>query len=418
MVDRAGAYRSVNGSAVSAAGRVLGLLVFVLAQGASAALVHSHVAARSVEAVAIVSPDAQLSAIYAAVDRDSLDEALRLTDKLIAEQPNFRLAYLIRGDLLLAHVAPLTGIGNVTGGPPERIEELREEALLRLKAYRNKPAANLVPRYLLELPPDQKTAVIIDTRRSRLYVYENVDGRPRFLADYYVTQGKYGADKSKEGDMRTPVGVYHVTRLLPKSELPAFFGAGALPINYPNQWDRLNGRTGHGIWLHGTPPDTYARAPKDSDGCVVLANADWRALFHSIQIGVTPVIISDDVEWLKQDDWNEERTSLQHAMESWRSDWESRDMNRYLSHYSNRFASDSEALRQWTARKSRVNAQKDWVKIEVRNVSMLRNPGKDDLVVVTFDQSYRSNNMSNSVKKVQYWTHEGKNWKILYEGAA
>jgi hypothetical protein len=38
--------------------------------------------------------------------------------------------------------------------------------------------------------------------------------------------------------------------------------------------------------------------------------------------------------------------------------------------------------------------------------------------VVTFEQSYRSNNMSNTVKKVQYWTHEGKNWKILYEGAA
>jgi murein L,D-transpeptidase YafK len=408
----------VNVSVVTAAGRVLGLLALVLAQQAGAVLTHAHPTARPVEAVAVVTPDAQLSDIYAAIDRGAVDEALRLTDKLIAEQPNFRLAYLIRGDLLLAHVAPLTGIGSVTGGSPERIEELREEALLRLKAYRDKPAANMVPRYLLELPPDEKTAVIIDTRRSRLYVYENVDGHPRFLADYYVTQGKYGADKAKEGDMRTPVGVYHVTSVLPKSKLPDFFGAGALPINYPNEWDRLNGRTGHGIWLHGTPRDTYARAPKDSDGCVVLANADWRALFHTIQIGVTPVIISDDVEWLKLDDWNAERTSLQHAIESWRSDWESRDVNRYLSHYSTRFASDTEALRQWSERKRQVNAQKDWIKIDVRDISMLRYPGKEDIVVVTFDQSYRSNNMSNSVKKRQYWTHEGKNWKILYEGVA
>ena len=416
MVDRAGAYGSVNGSVVAAAGRLLGVLVLV--QDASGALTHTHAAARPVEAIAIATPDAQLSAIYAAVDRDAVDEALRLTDKLIAEQPNFRLAYLIRGDLLLAHVAPLTGIGNVSGGSPERIEELREEALLRLKAYRDKPPANMVPRYLLELPPDEKTAVIIDTRRSRLYVYENVDGHPRFLADYYVTQGKYGSDKSREGDMRTPVGVYHVTSVIPKSDLPDIYGAGALPINYPNEWDRLNGRTGHGIWLHGTPHDTYARAPKASDGCVALANADWRALFHTIQIGVTPVIISDDVEWLKLDDWNAERTSLQHAIESWRSDWESRDVNRYLSHYSTRFASDTEALHQWSERKRQVNAQKDWIKIEVSDVSMLRNPGKEDIVVVTFDQSYRSNNMSNNVKKRQYWTHEGKNWKILYEGVA
>jgi murein L,D-transpeptidase YafK len=369
-------------------------------------------------ALAPVPPDEQLSGIFAALDRDELDEALRLTDQLIAQQPNFRLAYLIRGDLLLAHAAPITGIGNVAGGPPERLEELREEAVLRLKAYRDRPAPNMVPRYLLELPPDQKTAVVIDMRRSRLYVYENDNGRPRFLADYYVTQGKLGGDKSSEGDQKTPIGVYHVTSVLPKSELPAFYGAGALPINYPNEWDRLNGRTGHGIWLHGSPPDTYARAPKASDGCVVLANQDWRALLHSIQIGITPVIISDDVEWLKLDDWNAERSSLQKTIEVWRTDWESRDMARYLSHYSSRFASDSEALRQWSDRKREVNAKKDWVKIDIHEVSMLRYPGKEDLVVVTFQQNYRSSNMSNSVKKVQYWAHEGRSWKILYEGVA
>ncbi len=401
--------------AVAARG-MIGALLLGCAVGASAGP-HGH-ASRAVEPVQADPPDAQLSSIYAALDRDQLDDALKLTDQLIAQHPNFRLAYLIRGDLLLAHAAPLTGIGNVSGGSPERLEELREEAVLRLKAYRDRPAANLVPRYLLELPPDQKNAVIIDTRRSRLYVYENDNGHPRFLADYYVTQGKYGADKAKEGDMKTPIGVYHFTGVISKNELPDLFGAGALPINYPNEWDRLNGRTGHGIWLHGTPPDTYARAPKASDGCVVLANQDWRALFHTIQIGVTPVIISEDVEWLKLDDWNAERGSLQHAIEGWRQDWESRDVNRYLSHYSSRFASDSEALKQWSERKRHVNESKDWVKIEVRNVSMLRYPGKDDLVVVTFEQNYRSNNMSNTVKKEQYWTHEGKNWKILYEGVA
>lgn len=367
-------------------------------------------------AISVVEPDAQLSSIFAAIDRDQVDEALQLTDQLIAQQPNFRLAYLIRGDLLLAHTAALTNIGSVSGGPPERLQELREEAILRLKAYRDRPAANMVPRYLLELPPDQKTAVVIDTRRSRLYVYQNVNGRPHFLADYYITQGKFGADKAKEGDQRTPVGVYHVTSVLPKSELPDFYGAGALPINYPNEWDRLNGRTGHGIWLHGTPSDTYARAPKASDGCVVLSNHDLRALFHSIQIGVTPVIISDDIEWLKFDDWNAERASLQHAMEAWRTDWESRDVGLYLSHYSKRFSSDTEALKQWSDRKRQVNAAKEWIKIDVRNVSMLRYPGNDDMVVVTFEQSYRSNNMSNTVKKTQYWAHEGKSWKILYEG--
>jgi murein L,D-transpeptidase YafK len=276
----------------------------------------------------------------------------------------------------------------------------------------------MVPRYLLQLPPDQKTAVVVDAKRSRLYVYENVDGRPRFLADYYITQGKLGADKWREGDQKTPIGVYHITGRLSRRGLADYYGAGALPINYPNEWDRLNGRTGHGIWLHGTPSDTYSRPPRASDGCVVLANQDWRSLEHTVQIGSTPVIISENIEWLKFDDWNAERTNLQRAIEGWRTDWESRDVTRYLSHYSKRFSSDSEALRQWSERKRQVNAGKEWIAVSLRNTSMLRYPGPDEMVVVTFDQSYRSNNMSTSLKKRQYWVREDGAWKILYEGAA
>ena len=49
---------------------------------------------------------------------------------------------------------------------------------------------------------------------------------------------------------------------------------------------------------------------------------------------------------------------------------------------------------------------------------MFRNPGKDDFVVVEFDQLYRSSNLSNSMRKRQYWIREDNRWKIFYEGAA
>ena len=65
-----------------------------------------------------------------------------------------------------------------------------------------------------------------------------------------------------------------------------------------------------------------------------------------------------------------------------------------------------------------VNAGKTWVKIAVDKVSMLRNPGKEELVVVTFDQDYRSNNLSNVMKKRQYWIREDGRWRIVYEGSA
>ena len=45
-------------------------------------------------------------------------------------------------------------------------------------------------------------------------------------------------------------------------------------------------------------------------------------------------------------------------------------------------------------------------------------PGRDDMAVVTFDQDYASNNLSNQMKKRQYWINESGAWRILYEGAA
>src|SRR3954465_12853763 len=143
---------------------------------------------------------------------------------------------------------------------------------------------------------DQKYAVVVDTGRSRLYLYRNDEMRPRLVTDYYISIGKAGSHKTREGDQKTPIGVYHVTSSLPKAKLSDFYGAGAFPINYPNDWDRRQGRNGHGIWLHGTPSNTYSRPPRASDGCVVLTNADLEALASSLQVGLTPVIISEDVQ--------------------------------------------------------------------------------------------------------------------------
>jgi hypothetical protein len=49
---------------------------------------------------------------------------------------------------------------------------------------------------------------------------------------------------------------------------------------------------------------------------------------------------------------------------------------------------------------------------------MFRYPRERDFVVVTFDQDYRSERLSNVMRKRQYWMKEGARWKIVYEGAA
>jgi murein L,D-transpeptidase YafK len=365
------------------------------------------------------TPEDRLSAVFLAIEAKQPELAMKRVDALIRDYPNFRLAHLVRGDLLLARGRPLQKFGNVAKTvPQEKIDDLRDEALTRLRAHRQKPAEDRVPRVVLQLHAQQKHALVVDSRRSRLYVFANAGGRPRLIGDYYVTLGKNGVEKTREGDQKTPIGVYHVTANLPRQKLTDFYGSGAFPINYPNEWDRRRGRNGHGIWLHGVPSATYSRPPRASDGCIVLANPDLLAVGRYLQVGLTPVIIADEIEWTDAAAAEAERSSLAAAVERWRADWESRDTERYLSHYSARFTSGAQNAAAWAAHKRKVNAVKSFIKVGLGQVSMFRYPREGDFVVVTFDQDYRSSGLSNVMKKRQYWIKEAGRWKILYEGSA
>jgi len=363
-------------------------------------------------------PEQALSGVLEAIETNRLDLAMQRVEALIAAHPNFRLAHLIRGDLLFARARPLETFGNVPKTVPrEKIEDLRAEALLRVRAYRDRPNDGRVPRYILQMHADQRHALVVDSRRSRLYVFENVGGRPQYIADYYVTLGKNGMEKTREGDQKTPIGVYHVTGNLPRQKLADFYGAGAYPINYPNAWDKRLGRNGHGIWLHGTPSDTYSRPPRASDGCIVLANTDLETVGRSLQIGLTPVIIADEIEWTDANALEADRKGLADTFEAWRAAWEKRDTERYLGHYAARFSSGDQNLAAWSAHKRQVNGAKSWIKLALSKVTMLQDP-RENFVVVSFEQDYRSSNLSNVMRKRQYWIKNDGRWRILYEGGA
>lgn len=396
----------------------------VLASDVSAMSSQSTVAQAAAAQVSVVQvsrglamPEAMLVQALMDIRASRLDAALDQVDALLKVKPDFRLAQLIRGDLLLARTRPIENMG-AANAPAEQLNDLRDEARVRLARYGlQQPPADRIPKSLLQLQSNQRYAVVVDTGKSTLYLFENRDGAPRYLTDYYITVGKNGINKLREGDKRTPVGVYHVTRELPREKLDAFYGAGAFPISYPNEYDVREGRKGHGIWLHGTPLDTYSRPPRASDGCVVLSNEDLKALAQRVQIGLTPVIIAEQVDWVPASTAQDLRTALAQHVEDWRKDWEGGDVNRYLHHYAPTFSAQKMNLTQWSAQKRRVQAGKKWVKVELSDVSMFLYPGRDDLAVVSFSQAYSSNNLSNNSRKRQYWIKDADAWKILYEGA-
>jgi murein L,D-transpeptidase YafK len=369
-------------------------------------------------ASSLIEPEAMLVKTLIEIRNNRLGTALTEVEKVIHSYPNFRLAHLVKGDLLLARARPLRELGNAPNAPRERIEDFLDEARVRLARHQFERPTDRVPKYLLQMNAEQKHALIVDTRQSTLYVFENNNGAPRYLADYYVSSGRNGSDKTKQGDKKTPLGVYHVTDNLPREKLGALYGIGAFPISYPNELDRREGRNGNGIWLHGVPLDTYSRAPRASDGCVVLTNEDLETLGKNLRIGVTPVIIADGIDWIKPETLDEVRKDVLASVENWRRDWESLDTETYLKHYASRFSTGTQDLAAWSQQKRQVNAAKTYIKLKLDRISAFLYPGRDDLAVVNFDQDYASSNLTNQMKKRQYWIYEKGAWRILYEGGA
>lgn len=366
-----------------------------------------------------IDPDAALIDIYKELGANNLRQAQTKADALVAAYPNFLLAQLVRGDLLLMHSRPITGLGSGANATPSQLADLRNEAVVRLRSLRERPNPDMVPRALLKLRDDQHYALLADTKRSRLFVYQNQRGQLKLVSDYYITQGKLGVHKLREGDQKTPIGVYYITSRLARTRLPDFYGAGALPINYPNEWDRINGRSGSGIWLHGTPSGSYSRPPLASDGCVVLTNPDLQKLFSSVDIGKTPVVIGEQVEFVSKQQWSHDREAIDQVMEHWRRDLESLNPQTFLHHYSTQFKSSTgEDLASWSAKHVQAMAGVKQINIKLQDETFFAYPDRHDLIVTTFTQNATIGKRHQLQRKRQYWLNEGKgkNWKVVYEG--
>jgi len=122
-----------------------------------------------------------------------------------------------------------------------------------------------------------------------------------------------------------------------------------------------------------------------------------------------------EVEWAGAGELAAERDAFRKQIDAWRRDWESRDLNRYFAHYSPQFHSGKMDLAAWDAHKRKVAAGKNWIKVGLSNLSILRSPGRENLMILTFNQDYRSSNLSQQTRKRQYWLREGETWKIVYE---
>ena len=362
--------------------------------------------------------EARLIDIYKLIGQANSREALIQAENLVREYPNFQLAQLVYGDLLAAQVRPIRTLGDVPDttalSGAQKLAELRQESQQRLRALRERPEAGMMPSQFLTLSSRIKHAIAVDASRSRLYLFENTASGLKLLADYYISVGKSGIEKSLEGDLRTPLGVYFVTGSLDPKKLRDFYGSGALPINYPNQLDVKRGKTGSGIWLHGTPPQQFSRAPLATDGCVVLANPDLERIIKTVEIRSTPVVIAQSLKWVAPQTARADSKLFEDALSSWHAAKSSGDIPRLMSWYTADFTSYGKTLTEWKPAMTTEVKQLAGREVQLKDVSYMRWTDSADTMVVTFGELIQG--AKSGQTKRQYWTRQGGQWKIFFEG--
>ena len=363
--------------------------------------------------------EARLIQIYTLIGKGQSRDALARAAELVAELPNFQLAQLVYGDLLAARIRPVKTLGDVPEAlaisAGSTLSELREESLRRMRALRERPPAGLIPSQILALAQRSGHAIAVDASRSRLYLFENTPAGLRLAADYYISVGKSGISKATEGDQRTPLGIYYITSNLDRKSLKDFYGSGALPINYPNILDSKRGQTGSGIWLHGTPPNQFSRAPQSTDGCVVLANPDLERIIRTVEVRTTPVIIASQLTWVEPQTLRTEGKPFEESLQAWRNAKTSGDVQQILSFYTPDFTSNGKSLEQWQPQLRAEIAKAQGRTIRLKDVSYLRWKDSADTMVVTFGEV--ADGTRTGLTKRQYWTRDGGKWKIFFEGS-
>jgi len=216
----------------------------------------------------------------------------------------------------------------------------------------------------------------------------------KFQKTYDAYTGKKPGDKIKEGDLRTPIGIYQITKKLTK--LDSFYGPLAFVTSYPNIYDRYKGKDGHGIWIHGLP--TQQERDEFTKGCIAINNSGIECLDKRIKIEDTLLII-DETEISKNISKKTLATILS-QLYMWRYSWLYNDINTYLSFYSNDFIrSDKMHFERFKRYKTRIFQKNEKKTIIFNDINIIKYPNTDDIYQITFKEIYKSTSFKFIGKK-------------------
>ncbi len=231
---------------------------------------------------------------------------------------------------------------------------------------------------------------------------------------YRAISGTNAGDKEKEGDKKTPEGIYFIERRIPKSRLIALHGSAAFELNYPNPIDRILKRTGNGIWIHGVDNEGRMKKSFDTLGCVAVSNSDVLDLAEVLTFKDIPIVILDQEKPELRSGLEAAEGPLRQRVIDWSKAWSSMDVNSYLSFYGPDFQSRGMNFDQWKVYKSRLAKIYKRIQVTVEDLKILQH-GKYSVAI--FKQTYESDRIRSIARKRLYLVGEGASATILAEEA-
>ena len=266
------------------------------------------------------------------------------------------------------------------------------------------------PAYLLEIPESIRTILIAETESSTLYKFVAGENGLRLQAESYMSVGQNGVGKQRAWDRRTPLGVYFINEQLDTTSLHEKYGPTAFPLDYPNIWDRINRRSGDGIWLHGVTPNGGRRPPLDTDGCIALPNEELMALEQDLIPLVTPVLIARQIDWAGAEQVAALRDELRRALDAWVTGYESGDLHQYLSLYADDFSYRGMNRDEWAAFRTQSITKAPPQSVELSDVLLLADPEYAGLYLARFGQAIVYEDRTVATVKRLYWrrTDDGR----------
>lgn len=253
--------------------------------------------------------------------------------------------------------------------------------------------------YVIQPDGTPKKVVAVDKGRQQLHIFER-QGQLQKTYDSSCTTGQKTGAKQLSGDLRTPEGLYFVEGKI-KAKLDFMeYGDIAYALNYPNPIDRLDGRTGHGIWIHSRG---RAITPTETRGCVAVNLEDMSRLAPQLATG-TPVILAETVETNSAPPANDTAavlSLLEKKTRQWNAAWAGRDKNFFGFYDDTAYTrAQGEAFAAFKSQKERLFSSLPWIHIIYGDIQVMQGP---DYWVTWFNQYYRAPNLATEGVRRLYW---------------